>query len=444
MGIEIILYDPSPVVQKIFFHILYHYNPIVHRIDQTSKLVEKIQYSKPDIIFIDNSFSQDSNLINTINEKQESLKKIPIILMSNTTLNQEAFQPTKAQDFLKKPIEAGKLRSLIDRFVPKIKSNILAQHLKFPPVPDFQEDTTPKTQPSSEMQNINTPNEKFSSSMNLETDIDPITLSEYENTQHMSPDDLQQLSQKPAHSDDDIQPDITPEEHEEEKQHISPNDLQQLSQKPAHSDDDIQPDITPEEHEEEKQHISPNDLQQLSQKPAHSDDDIQPDITPEEHEEEKQHISPNNLQQLSQKPAHSDDDIQPTPLSENEEKDQHSNLSKESTQTTQKIKKSETNVKILKTFLKSDQVKKIDKNISEDLEKNKNIKKWINEQVKTEVEKQLTKLIEHSSKKIIQQIAEKAVWQVVPDLSKQMITRELNKLLKEENTEESMEEDIEK
>lgn len=137
MGIEIILYDSSPVTQKIFFHILYHYRPIVHRIDQTSKLMEKIQYSNPDIIFIDAHFSDE--IKNQINHEKQKLKNIPIILMAKKDPNQKDLESSVAQDFLKKPIEARKLRELINRFIPKTKSNILTEHLKFPPTPDFKE-----------------------------------------------------------------------------------------------------------------------------------------------------------------------------------------------------------------------------------------------------------------------------------------------------------------
>ena len=55
MGLQIVLYDASPVTQRIFSHILYHYKPQIHRVDQVNQLLEKIQHQKPDIIFIDQS-----------------------------------------------------------------------------------------------------------------------------------------------------------------------------------------------------------------------------------------------------------------------------------------------------------------------------------------------------------------------------------------------------
>ena len=51
MALDIVLYDTSPVVQKIFSHILYHYGPTIHRVDEPNSLLKKIEYSQPDIIF---------------------------------------------------------------------------------------------------------------------------------------------------------------------------------------------------------------------------------------------------------------------------------------------------------------------------------------------------------------------------------------------------------
>ena len=486
MGIEIILYDPSPVVQKIFFHILYHYSPIVHRIDQTSKLMEKIQYSKPDIIFIDASFSQDNNLINQINEKKEALKKIPVILMANNPLNQEVFQSTTAKDFLKKPIEAGKLRELINRFVPKTKSNVLTQHLKFPPIPDFQEGITPKVTSSSEIHSTSSSQKEINTTPDLEqkpiqsdltasqsshhsTHIDEDAISPVttisENIQQVSPD------HSPSIDKDAISP-VTASEHIEETQQVSHD------HSPNIDEDAINP-VTISENIENTQQVSPDTLVQSpdDHSPNINEDAINP-VTTSEHEatqqissdttvqpfqhsadENKNDINPATIsestgdtQQISHsitaQPPSTDTniDIKPiTTISENEEKIQRFTSPTENEQTKHKEKKNETNVKILQNFSKSDSLKKYENNTQEEHETtirnqiNKYTKELIDKKIKTEIEKQLIEHIEQNSQKIIHQIVEKAVWQVVPDLAKQLITRELEKLLKEESTEEDIE-----
>ena len=137
MGIEIVLYDSSPVTQKIFFHVLYHYSPVVHRVDQASALIDKIQFHSPDIIFIDSPFSEDQKFKNHMNQIREKWANIPIILMTSKEAPQA--ETTLARDTLQKPISAGRLRELINNFVPKTKQNILNKHLTFPPLPSFEE-----------------------------------------------------------------------------------------------------------------------------------------------------------------------------------------------------------------------------------------------------------------------------------------------------------------
>ena len=97
MGIEVILYEPSPVVQKIFFHVLYHYGPAVHRIDQAPALMDRLRYKRPDIIFVDDSFQ--NNFKNQIEGKAEEFKGIPVVLMSKTEMGEEILEPLTARAF---------------------------------------------------------------------------------------------------------------------------------------------------------------------------------------------------------------------------------------------------------------------------------------------------------------------------------------------------------
>ena len=135
MGIEIILYDSSPITQKIFSHILYHYHPKVHRVDEATDLMEKILHSKPDIIFIDKVFSEKHT-----EDQLSNLKDVPIIFIGQEALSETELEKSLAEDFLKKPIEAGKLKDVIKRFVPKTKTNILDKYLKFPKLPEMTEE----------------------------------------------------------------------------------------------------------------------------------------------------------------------------------------------------------------------------------------------------------------------------------------------------------------
>ena len=140
MSLEIILYDSSPVTQKIFSHILYHYAPTVYRTDKVSELLNKIQYSKPDIIFMDYPSSQslEQSTLKNINTQTNS-QNIPIILIASNDSPSKDQKSSLAKDFLSKPIEATKLTELVNRFVPKTKTNILSQHLQFQQFPSTKQ-----------------------------------------------------------------------------------------------------------------------------------------------------------------------------------------------------------------------------------------------------------------------------------------------------------------
>ena len=142
MSLEIILYDSSPVTQKIFSHILYPYAPNVYHTNKAAELLDKIQYNKPDIIFMDYPASQalEQKTLKNINTKIHS-QNIPMILITSNDSPTGDPQNSSAQDVLSKPIEATRLTALVNRFVPKTKTNILTQHLQFQQFP-LAEQTT--------------------------------------------------------------------------------------------------------------------------------------------------------------------------------------------------------------------------------------------------------------------------------------------------------------
>ena len=143
MSLEIILYDSSPVTKKILSHVLYHYAPTVYSTDKAAELIDKIQYTKPDIIFMDYPSSQslEQSALKKITKKTHS-QNIPVILITPDNSTPES---SLTKDFLNKPIEATKLTELVNRFVPKTKSNILSQHLQFQQFPSPKQSDNQKT-----------------------------------------------------------------------------------------------------------------------------------------------------------------------------------------------------------------------------------------------------------------------------------------------------------
>ena len=145
MGLEIILYDTSPVVQKIFSHILYHYAPAIYRTHQPGELIARMQSRRPDMVFMDYAASRKMER-DMAGKVEGVLKDIPVILISGDDMD-AAGQVPLSKAVLKKPIQADQLMKLVNRFVPKTKSHLLKDHLHFPSMPDFAENEQSKAIP---------------------------------------------------------------------------------------------------------------------------------------------------------------------------------------------------------------------------------------------------------------------------------------------------------
>ena len=137
MSLDIILYGSSPVVQKIFSHVLYHYIPTVNRIGEITELIKQTENKKPDIIFIDDSFND--SLSNEegqlqVNHFLNQVEGIPLIWIheKGNTDNIPGF----AKDSLPKPIESEKIRNIVHNHVPKLKTYGLKDHLILPSTPE--------------------------------------------------------------------------------------------------------------------------------------------------------------------------------------------------------------------------------------------------------------------------------------------------------------------
>ena len=450
MGIEIILYDSSPVVQKIFLHVLYHYNPTIHRIDQTSNLLEKIQYSKPDIIFIDASFSQD--IKNQVDKTQ--LNNIPVILMAKTELNPEEWPSHLAIEFLKKPISADKLRNLVTRFVPKAKKNILTTHLKFPPIPDFVENE--EEHEAINLQHITSQEKNHTPLLEEEINLQHIAPTPPpgtdQNTQQPSKEGIKPITGTSwTKAQDKIQEDA------QESKPIQPPTFQQPPRSPSKKEEGIKP-ITGtrfteiqsaiQEDAQESKPIQPPTFQQQPRSPSKKEEGIKP-ITGtrfteiqsaiQEDAQESKPIQPPTFQQPPRSPSKKEEGIKPitgTRFTEIQSAIQ------EDAQESKPIQPPTFQQQPRSPSKKEEGIKPIThkianfKPIPKPESGQEDIKQWIKKQTQEEVSKQLQSLFEQSGKVVIQKIAEKMVSKAVPELARELITKELNQLLLNEEQQE--------
>ncbi|MDE0119323.1 MAG: hypothetical protein OXM55_04860 [Bdellovibrionales bacterium] len=406
MGIEIVLYSSSPVIQKIFFHLLYHYGPTVHRVDQPSTLMEKVQYNQPDIIFIDDTFSSD--LQNHIKAKKEALKNIPIILMAKQELDKQVLESSAAQGVLKKPITAGPLQELIVRFVPRAKSNILTKHLKFAPIPTFEEEAESsgkadavisqdkKTPPSSTGQKGASPPGGIDLITEDTLEKKKVSKTSPPSDSSHSPSTFPPTSKEkgPSSGIDPVtatqRKEIQNEEEKGETVVVGPGSLF-VDKKSNKMASDVSTD------KEEKKTKDP---------PVAKKDKIAPLLDSTEVKIVK---SKGPESQPPQPPQPSEPPL-PSQLDTSDEVE-------------------------TEQYNKKEREQKFDFNTQLKDQINDYIQKWAKEKIQAEVEEQLKNFVEKKSQDIIQKTAEKAVWQVVPSLTKQLITKELEKLLKEEDGE---------
>ncbi len=395
MGIEVILYDPSPVVQKIFFHVLYHYGPAVHRIDQAPALIDRLKYKRPDIIFVDDTF-QD-NLKDQIESKAEEFKDIPLILMSKAEMSEEILEQFTARAFLKKPISAEKLRDIVNRFVPKTRKHLLAKNLEFPSIPGFQEDSKKEeglSTKANEMGGEKLPVEENHLLFEGESarpeeeeaqGIDPATFTQIKTVADLS------VAGKPLLPERD---EVAGEYGKTEALPIEEGSAQK----------------TPPEGGDKASERSPAEAK-----------------APEEAKipKREQGIDPATFTQIK-KMEDMDMPVSSKPLvPEKNDPVAGKPLVPEKSYPQDEKPKPE-----LDTALKN-QIKDF-------------IHKQAETSIKEEIQNQLKSFVEQKSGEIIQKTAEKAVWQVLPELAKQLITKELDKLLKEEEMEKEIEEEIKK
>ena len=421
MGIEIVLYDSSPVVQKIFSHILYHYKPIVHRMDQVPKLLETIQHNRPDIIFMDDEFSQDEDLQAQIKNKQE-LQNIPIIFMGNEEKGPKA---SSGRNFLKKPISAEQLRTLIHQFVPKTKTHILEKHLTFPALPDFsEEEDLSVDEPVDILSSVSSlgamASEKkeeegpaFPSLAPVDEGVDPAIGRFGEEKKNDEIDSIKTgVTRSPLSSQTSEETSSFYQAEEEDKEEADNGEADDGEADDGEADDG-------EADDGEADGIKPVTATQYKEvsfsqtnltSPFSAGSEAEPEAEPSPEVEPEAEVSPSTSVIEPLKEEEGVDSIQiEEPSSEEEIKVQGGGeaIQPESSAQAESSIPVESSAQVESSSVPVEELK---------------------EQVKKEVEA----FMEREGKEIAQKTVEKAVWEVVPELARQMVSSALDQLLKEE------------
>ena len=416
MSLEIVLYDSSPVTQKIFSHILYHYAPTVYRTDKVSELLNKIQYSKPDIIFMDYPSSQslEQSTLKSINTKTRS-QNIPIILMTSNDSPPKDQKSSLAKVFLSKPIEATKLTELVNRFVPKTKTNILSQHLQFQQFPSKEQNDMnlqkAKQPPVTVEQSptVKQPEKELKS-------IDVEQVSQDEIASFMSTHQTASHAKKPSVTQDLDNAPKTLNVSLEETKSIQP---QETTSSP--------PQKQPSKLESNQEDILPLDTAVVEDTHSNVDQKTNIDVPlPTILDQTKSNDAPTiELFTEAQKEKKSTNKTQPI-----------DNKKKDSTESTTMIEPPQTfsqssihspPIQSIKS-LKPHSEHKEHSEAQEKTTKNKPPTEQLEETIKMEIETQIKKFIDKNMKTTLKN----SVQDIIPKLAKEIIKEELNKLLNED------------
>lgn len=129
MNLEIILMDNAPHTQKTLYYFLRHYTPVIHPFHDKNNFPAPVKDVRPDVIFLDSEQIPHKHHL----DKFQKLKSSPpVILISK---NEDFLKnPSHASDYqgaLKKPINPKELQSLIQKCVPKTKDLKITSFLNF-------------------------------------------------------------------------------------------------------------------------------------------------------------------------------------------------------------------------------------------------------------------------------------------------------------------------
>jgi twitching motility two-component system response regulator PilG len=132
MSLRVLLADESPSIKKAFELALQDFGVKIQSVHQGVDVKELYESFEPDICFMDillpkkNGYEACKEL-----KENDSSKTTPVVLMWSgfMELDQKKFKSSYADESIEKPFETQKLRGLVKQLVPKLSQNELSDHL---------------------------------------------------------------------------------------------------------------------------------------------------------------------------------------------------------------------------------------------------------------------------------------------------------------------------
>jgi two-component system cell cycle response regulator len=135
MALRVLLADESATIKKVIQITLQDFAVELRNVTVGTDVLTVAQTFRPDIIFVDILLQKKSGyeVCNELKNHPE-FANIPVILLWNSfmDLDQEKLSLANADEKLEKPFDADTLRRLVMRFVPKLQTSPIAEHIATP------------------------------------------------------------------------------------------------------------------------------------------------------------------------------------------------------------------------------------------------------------------------------------------------------------------------
>ncbi len=148
MALRVLLADESSTIKKVFQLALQDFAVEVKPVNVGLDVTAVAETFKPDIIFADVLLQKKNGYDVSLEIKQNSdLQKTPVVLMWSgfMDLDEDKMQASGADGQLEKPFDVKSLRALVQSLVPRTQEQTLSSYLSFPKLPDFEESSKSKT-----------------------------------------------------------------------------------------------------------------------------------------------------------------------------------------------------------------------------------------------------------------------------------------------------------
>jgi len=132
MSLRVLLADESPSIKKAFDLALKDFAVTVQTVHQGTDVLELYNSFKPDICFLDVLLPKKNGYDACVDIKQNIQNPTPVVLMWSNFMevDEDKFNACKAEARIEKPFETKTLREIVLKYVHKTKNNIISEFLE--------------------------------------------------------------------------------------------------------------------------------------------------------------------------------------------------------------------------------------------------------------------------------------------------------------------------